>query len=90
MSYPTHLIKVNSRFYYKIKVPTDLSHLFPYRFIKKSLHTSKLHAVKTMLMYCEYKTHNAFALLRTGTLSQDHVQQIVYTGLLITIVSITC
>lgn len=77
MSYPTHLIKVNSRFYYKIKVPADLSHLFPLRFIKKSLQTSQLHAAKTMLRYCEFKTRNAFALLRTGTLSPDHVQQVV-------------
>jgi len=49
LSYPTHLIRVNSRFYYKIKVPADLSHLFPSRFIKKSLFTDQLHAAKTML-----------------------------------------
>lgn len=77
MSYPTHLIKVNSRFYYKIKVPADLSHLFPCSFIKKALHTSQLDAAKTMLRYHEFKTHNAFALLRTGTLAADHAQQVV-------------
>lgn len=57
MSYPTHLIKVNSRFYYKIKVPADLSHLFPCKFIKKALHISRLHAAKTMLTSYEFKTH---------------------------------
>lgn len=77
LSYPTHLIRVNSRYYYKIKVPADLSHLFPCRFIKKSLFTNQLHAAKTMLTSYEYRTHNAFALLRTGTLAQDHVQQVV-------------
>lgn len=77
MSYPTHLIKVNSRFYYKIKVPADLSHLFPCNFIKRSLHTSHLDAAKTMLRYQEFKTHNAFALLRTGTLAADHAQQVI-------------
>lgn len=77
MSYPTHLIRVNCRFYYKIKVPVDLAHLFPCRFIKKSLQTSQLHAAKTMLRYHEFKTHNAFALLRTGTLSPEHVHQVV-------------
>lgn len=30
-----------------------------------------------MLMSYEYRTHNAFALLRTGTLAQDNVQQLV-------------
>ncbi|TSK08811.1 MAG: site-specific integrase [Geobacter sp.] len=79
MSYPTHLIRVGSRFYYKIKVPADLSHLFPTQFIKKSLQTSELHAAKTMLRYHEFKTHNAFALLRTGTLAPDHVQQVVHS-----------
>ena len=68
MSYPTHLIKVKSRFYYKIKVPADLAHFFPSQFIKKSLHTNNLGAAKTMLRCLEFKTHNAFALLRTGTL----------------------
>jgi hypothetical protein len=77
VSYPTHLIKVSSRYYYKIKVPSDLTHLFPCRFIKKSLHTGDLHAAKTMLRYCEFNTHNAFALLRTGTLAPDYVQQVV-------------
>lgn len=79
LSYPTHLIKVNSRFYYKIKVPADLSHLFPCKFIKKSLHTDQLRSAKTMLMYSEFKTHNAFALLRTGTLAPEYVQQVVYS-----------
>jgi integrase len=77
LSYPTHLIRVNSRYYYKIKVPADLSHLFPCRFIKKSLFTNQLHAAKTMLMSYEYHTHNAFALLRTGTLAPEHIQQVV-------------
>jgi integrase len=79
LSYPTHLIQVGSRFYYKIKVPADLSHLFPCRFIKKSLQTNQLHAAKTMLRYHEYTTHNAFALLRTGTLTPDYAQKIVHS-----------
>ena len=74
MSYPTHLIKVNSRFYYKIKVPADLLHLFPSQFIKKSLHTGDLSAAKTMLRCHEFKTHNAFALLRTGTLAPERIR----------------
>jgi integrase len=28
-------------------------------------------------MYCEFKTHNAFALLRTSTLAPDHINQVV-------------
>lgn len=77
MSYPSHLIKVNSRYYYKIKVPADLSHLFPNQFIKKSLCTGDLSAAKTMLRCHEFKTHNAFALLRTGTLPPEHRQQVI-------------
>lgn len=77
MSYPTHLIKVNSRYYYKIKVPVDLQHYFPRLFVKKSLKTSDLREAKTMLAAMEYSTHRSFTLLRTGMLPPDIIVQMV-------------
>lgn len=77
MSYPTHLIRVKNRFYYKIKVPVDLSHLFPCRFIKKALFTDQLQVAKTMLVNHESRTNSAFALLRSGNLTPEHIQQVI-------------
>lgn len=77
MSYPTHLIKVNNRFYYKVKVPVDLQNHFPCTFIKKSLKTPDLREAKTLLVAMEYSTHRSFTLLRTGMLPADTVRLIV-------------
>ena len=77
MLYPTHLIKINNRFYYKIKVPVDLKHHFPCTFIKKSLKTSDLRAAKTMMVAMEYNIHRSYALLRTGMLPDDIIRKVV-------------
>lgn len=77
MSFPPHLIQVNSRYYFKVKVPVDLLHHFPRTFIKKSLRTSDLREAKTMLAAMEYNTHKNFTLLRTGMLPADVAQQVV-------------
>ena len=49
MSYPTHPIKVNNRFYFKAKVPVDLAYYFPNPFIKKALKTNSLQVAKAVL-----------------------------------------
>lgn len=77
MSYPEHLIKVNSTFYYKAKVPVDLRQHFPCSFIKKSLRTKDIRAAKTMLVAFEYKTHRTFSLIRSGMLPDEVVKQVV-------------
>lgn len=77
MPYPTHIIKVCNRYYYKIKVPVDLKNYFPCNFIKKSLKTTDLCEAKTMLAAMEYSVHRGFTLLRTGMLSDDMVLQVV-------------
>ena len=74
MSYPSHLIKVNNRFYSKVKVPVDLQNHFPCTFIKKSLRTPDLREAKTMLAAMEYNTHRSFTLLRSGMLPADTVR----------------
>jgi hypothetical protein len=77
MSYPTHLIKISNRFYYKIKVPVDLLQYFSCTFIKKSLRTSDLHEAKTILAAMEFHTHRGLTLLRTGMLPVDIALQVV-------------
>ena len=77
MSFPEHLIKVNNRFYYKIKVPVDLRQHFPCQFIKKSLKTCDLHSAKLMLVSMEYKIHRSFTLLRTGMLTEHVTKHVI-------------
>lgn len=77
MSYPTHLLRRNEHYYYKIKVPVDLQQYFPTPFITKSLKTTDLHDAKTILVAVEYRTHRVFTMLRTGMLDGDMVTRLV-------------
>jgi len=77
LSYPTHLLRRNEHYYYKIKVPVDLQQLFPSPFISKSLRTTDLQDAKTILVAMEYKTHRVFTMLRTGMLDGDMVTRLV-------------
>jgi integrase len=78
VSYPTHLLMYKGYFYYKVKVPVDLSQHFPCSCIKKSLKTSDLSIAKNMLVTMEYQTHKVFTMLRTGMLDGDMVEKLVY------------
>ena len=77
MSFPTHLIKVNNRFYFKIRVPVDLLQYFPCTFIKKSLKTDDPQSAKLLLVSMEYKIQQTFTLLRTGMLTDDVVKKLI-------------
>jgi len=77
LSYPTHLLRRNDHFYYKIKVPVDVQRHFPTPFITKSLRTTDLQEAKVILVAMEYRTHRVFTLLRTGMLSDDIAKQVV-------------
>ncbi len=77
MSYPTHLLRRNEHYYYKIKIPVDLQQHFPTPFISKSLRTTDLQEAKTILVAMEYRTHKVFTMLRTGMLSDDIAKQVV-------------
>lgn len=77
MSYPTHLIRRNGHYHYKIKVPVDLQQHFPCTFINRSLKTTDLQEAKTILVGMEYRIHRVFTLLRTGMLSDDMTKQVV-------------
>lgn len=77
MSFPSHLVKVNDTFYYKIKVPTDLQSYFPCKVIKKSLKTRDLRDAKVLLVAMEYNSSRCFTLLRTGMLTDEVAKQLV-------------
>jgi len=77
LSYPTHLLRRNEHYYYKIKIPVDLQKHFPTPYITKSLRTTDLQDAKTILVGMEYRTHRVFTMLRTGMLDSDMVTSLV-------------
>ena len=77
MSPHKHLIKAGNRFYYRAKVPTDLTHLIPSKHITRSLRTDNLQDALTLLFTFECRVQSAFSVLRTGTLPHDLQQEII-------------
>jgi hypothetical protein len=65
----SYLQKRGQCFYYRIKVPSDLSHVIPSLEVKRSLKTTDKRAATTLATAYHSKVQNVFALLRAGTVS---------------------
>ena len=66
-----YLWKRNSTYYYRIKIPADLSDLFPVHHIRTSLKTKNLDASKVSAANINQRVQNNFALLRSGAVDAD-------------------
>lgn len=77
MSRTSHLINRQGRFYYFVRIPSDLQHFFNSPFIKKSLKTTDKYAAKEDAIVLEHKVSKAFRLIRSGLLSEEQVSSIV-------------
>lgn len=77
MSRTSHLISRQGRFYYFVRIPSDLQHFFNSPFIKKSLKTTDKYAAKEDAIVLEHKVSIAFRLIRSGLLSEEQVSSIV-------------
>jgi len=64
----SYLWKRNSTYYYRIKIPADLSDLFPTQLIRISLKTNDTDAAKVSAANVHRKVQNNFALLRSGVI----------------------
>jgi len=72
-----HLSCSSGYFYYRIKIPVDLKHLFPSPIIKKSLKTTDIKAARCMAVGMEYKVQQTFTMLRTGMLTDDLIRGLI-------------
>jgi len=72
-----YITKRNQTYYYRIKIPSDLTHLIPSREIKQSLRTRNLDAAKVTAAGINVKVQSLFALLRVGDLGQDKIPELV-------------
>jgi len=77
MSRTSHLITRQGRFYYFVRVPSDLHHFFNSSFIKKSLKTNNKIVAREEAIALEHKVFKAFRLIRSGLLSEEQVSGIV-------------
>ncbi len=72
-----YLTKRNQTYYYRIKIPTDLSHLIPSREIKQSLKTRNLDAAKLAVAGINLKVQSLFSLLRVGAIDQEEIPRLI-------------
>ncbi|TWJ13683.1 DUF6538 domain-containing protein [Geobacter argillaceus] len=72
-----HLSCSSGYYYYRIKIPVDLKHLFPSTIIKKSLKTTDVKAARCLAVGMEYKVQQTFTMLRTGMLTDDLIRGLV-------------
>ena len=72
-----YLWKRNQTYYYRIKIPSELSHLFPCKLIRISLRTKDIVAARLAASNIHSKIQTSFALLRSGALSDDQSSAII-------------
>ncbi len=74
----THLLKRNNgHYYFRIRVPSDLTEKIPAREIVKSLKTTDRAHAKTLLRTWQHKTEKAFMLLRSDFLTQEQEMELI-------------
>jgi hypothetical protein len=72
-----YILKRNQTFYYRIKIPSDLSHLIPAREIKQSLKTRNLDAAKITAAGVNAKVQSLFGLLRVSAVDQEQIPALI-------------
>lgn len=76
-SFREHVYLRNGIYYFRLDVPSDLTHHFPITEIKISLRTSDQATAKLAASQMELKALQAYALLRYGSLPDDIVKMLV-------------
>ena len=73
----SYLWKRNATYYYRIKIPSDLSSFFPTRLLRVSLKTRDADAAKITAANLHRMVQNNFALLRSGAMDAEVCTQLV-------------
>ena len=71
------LLKVNGHFYFRMRTPRDLLHIFRVQEIKKSMHTKTLKDAKILAVTYSYKLEKLFLKVRCGMLDEKQIQALV-------------
>lgn len=74
---PCYLLKRNQTYYYRLRIPSDLAHLVPFKEIKISLKTSNFCVSKMTAAGINAKVQSLFGLLRVGSLDQEQISHLI-------------
>ena len=66
-----HIILRSGYFYYRMAIPNDLKHLFPFREIKQSLSTDDKKNAESQALGIEGKVLQVYSILRSGVFSEE-------------------
>jgi hypothetical protein len=69
-----HLRRYKKYYYFRLRIPKDLAHLFPFGFLNRSLRTQDIKSAKLLVRIYESQTETLFVLLRSGILTEQQLQ----------------
>jgi len=72
-----YLVRVNKRYYFRVRIPKDLSHSFKKREIKRSLKTRELQYAKSLVKVLSSKMEQVFMLARCGLITDEQIQKLI-------------
>ncbi|MFS8159545.1 MAG: tyrosine-type recombinase/integrase [Candidatus Roizmanbacteria bacterium] len=72
-----HVVKRSNTYYFRIRIPRDISSYIPRKEIWKSLNTSYLNHAKSAAKSISYRIEELFTWIRNGMLTNSQIQEIV-------------
>ena len=66
-----HIFLRSGYFYYRMAIPNDLKHLFPFREIKQSRSTDDKKNAESQALGIEGKVLQIYSILRSGVFSEE-------------------
>ena len=66
-----HIFLRSGNFYYRMAIPNDLKHLFPFREIKQSRSTDDKKNAESQALGIEGKVLQVYSILRSGVFSEE-------------------
>ena len=66
-----HIFLRSGYFYYRMAIPNDLKHLFPFREIKQSLSTDDKKNAESQALGIKGKVLQVYSILRSGVFSEE-------------------
>lgn len=73
----SYVVKIKENYYFRIWIPQDLQHHFPYLEIKRSLRTKNTNNARSLARIWSSKAENVFMTLRSNILSPEQIQDYI-------------
>ena len=73
----SYVLKIKENYYFRIWIPQDLRHHFPYQEIKRSLRTKNINHAKSLSRIWSSKAENVFMTLRSNILMPEQIHDYI-------------